>query len=463
MKTTSHRRRALGASLVAAALALSGSALTALPANALAPGLNPDNRLGDITLDVTSGDISLTGGPQRLTTEVGCPEGYRNSSRVLFVWSDGTWPTGPTTSSPALVIVAPTDFAGSGLAGEPIVRTNASPISSTGRYASRWNAGGFPGSNFAGHSGTASYLITCDPGAAPSDTFPPAAGGVGDSKYFSVDLDLDIVAEPTSALTGTWSVASGEPADKTPTITELASSSVTATSATLTATVAPAEATGTITFKDGTTTVGSAEVASGTATLPVEGLVANTAYTFTAEYSGDATHEASSDQVSFSTLPAAPSADDAETGIGVTVPAPGSDEPTGLTISVSPAAASLTGGVRAEGSPWTASGALGDVTVNDDRRVTAGSAWTLNGRVSDFTSGANTIAASSLGWTPQKVSGAGTAGAAATDLSADRPLATGAASEDPNVQTTVDANLTLIVPTSAPAGDYSATLTLTLI
>ncbi|WP_164861650.1 Ig-like domain-containing protein [Microbacterium sp. CPCC 204701] len=447
---TQRRRTLVGA--LAAALTLVGGALTAAPAVALAPGLDPDDRLGDLVLDRTEGEITPAGGPQRLTTETGCPEGYRGSSRVLFVWSDGSWPMRVSASNLGLpALVATEAWAGSGLDGASIDRDN----SVRPRSASTWGVGTLPKSHFVGHSGVATYLVACDPGAEPTGTFPSASDGVGDSKYFSIDVD--IVWDDASN-TGTWSVA--DEVEKAPTTTTVASSGITPTSATLTASIDPAAAGGTVTFKNGTATVGTVPVAGGTASLPVSGLSPNTDYTFTAEYSGDDTHEASVDDVALRTLPAI---DDAETGIGVTVPEPGSAVPTGLSISVSPESVALAGGARAAGSPWMATGALGDTTVNDDRRDAAAKGWTLNGSVSPFTSGTNTIPASALAWTPAKVSGAGTAGPASTDLSADRPLATGVASAEANVLTTVDAALTLTVPADAAAGDYTSTLTLTLI
>ena len=105
--------------------------------------------------------------------------------------------------------------------------------------------------------------------------------------------------------------------------------------------------------------------------------------------------------------------------------------------------------------------------MKDDRRDPS-KTWTLNGRVSDLVSGSNTIAATNLGWAPVKVSGPGTQGAdvvaaSGDGLSTDKPLATGPGSADRNVETVVHAVVSLKVPTSAAGGDYTGTLTLTLI
>ncbi|MDR1187420.1 MAG: hypothetical protein LBK95_08190 [Bifidobacteriaceae bacterium] len=146
--------------------------------------------------------------------------------------------------------------------------------------------------------------------------------------------------------------------------------------------------------------------------------------------------------------------------------------PTGLKITVKPGATTLTGpATREPGQIWTATGALGNVTVNDDRRDSTADAWTLNGKASDFAAtGQDPISSANLGWTPAKVSGAGTAGAVVAPgvgggLSVDQALATGSASDEQDVTTTVDAALTLDVPAdvNAEGGSFKSTLTLTLI
>lgn len=266
--------------LAAALTIVLGAAMVAPAAQAVNPVLDTANRLGGITLDKTAGEISATGGPQSLTTTAGCPEGYRGSSRVLFVWPDGTWPSavsGTNTGLPALVKLAGSEIAGSGLDGNPVLRTGTS--------ASRWAAFGFPASAFDGHSGVATYVITCDPGDVPGDTFPPAGDGVGASKYFSVDIRL---TWDDATNTGTWEHV------KEVTTTTL-TAKVHRTSATLTAKVGPASATGTVTFKDVNTgkVVGTGTVADGVASVTVSNLKPWKTYTFRAQYSGDALHDGS--------------------------------------------------------------------------------------------------------------------------------------------------------------------------
>ncbi|WP_375385426.1 Ig-like domain repeat protein [uncultured Microbacterium sp.] len=266
----------------------------------------------------------------------------------------------------------------------------------------------------------------------------------------------------------TWRIVDVAGPTKTATTTTLASSEVTQTGATLTATVAPNEATGTVQFKKDGSAIGTpAAVSGGIATTTLTDLTAATAYAFTAEYSGDATHEASAGSVGVTTQ-AVPSVDTSESTVGVTVPTAATPTPTGLKISVKPQAITLTGSTqRTVGQTWEASGELGTVEVKDDRQITSGS-WTLNGRVSALSNGDSSISASNVGWTPTKVSGAGTAGAAVTagengGLTGDKPLATGTASTTPNVTTQIGAGITLKTPADAPAGNYTGTITLTLI
>lgn len=270
----------VAAGLAAALTLVLGAAVAAPAAQAVHPVLDPDNRLGGITLDKAAGEISAAGGPQSLATEVGCPEGYRGSSRVLFVWPDGTWPSavsGTNTGLPALVKLAGSTIEGSGLDGASILRTGTS--------ASRWAAFGFPAGQFTGHSGVATYVITCDPGDVPGDTFPPAADGVGASRYFSVDVRLtwDDVTN-----TGTWEHVK-EATTTTLTATQRG------TAATLTAEVGPASATGAVKFTDVATgkVVGTGTVTDGVASVRVTGLKPWKTYTFRAQYTGDALHDGS--------------------------------------------------------------------------------------------------------------------------------------------------------------------------
>ncbi|MFF3025823.1 hypothetical protein [Microbacterium sp. NPDC057944] len=334
--------------------------------------------------------------------------------------------------------------AGHGLDGKPLsfADSDADPIGGIYQLSdyAEWS-----------ESGYFRYIVTL---SSTIDASRPHQAGVA---FYDAILKWD-------KATGVLSVVSGDEVVKAETALTAASSAVTATSATLSATVAPAAATGTVTFTSGTISQ-TATLSGGVATVSVSGLSPATAYTFSATYAGDAGHLGSNGSVALTTSAVA---DSSGSGVTVSVPEASTSAPTGLTISVKPAPVSLSGATsRGEGEVWTAKGATGEITVNDDRR-SADAGWTLNGHISPLISGANTIAASNLGWAPVKVSGSGTAGPAviagsSAGLTSDAPLASGAGSAEPNAKTTVSAELTLAVPATAPAGNYSGTLTLTLI
>lgn len=430
--------------------ALAGLMLgTLTAAAALAPALpasasdDDPNRIGSLIVAPTSGTLTDGGKWTSVSTAAGqiCPAGFRSRS-FLHAFKDGLSDFDVWQSIGAGA--RPTNYPLSDGTTLGIVATDTT-ISRNGDYA--WS------STWAGNSadpllvppGLYELRHTCQAGSnyAFTDKYYAA--------WFQVNEDR------------TWQIVDG-PAQKTATTTSVVASGTTSTAVTLTATVSPAEATGTVTFKNGGTAIGDpVAVTGGAASVQVSGLSPSTAYEFTADYSGDSSHQPSSGSASVTT-PAVVAADTATATATVTVPVAASQAPTGLKISVEPGAVTLTGPAeRAAGQAWTATGQLGNVTVNDDRQDATSGAWTLNGKSSAFTSGTNTIAASNLGWTPSKVTGPGSAGATATDLSSDKPLAAGTATTDPNAATTVGAGLTLVVPATAANGAYTATLTLTLI
>ncbi|WP_369371252.1 Ig-like domain-containing protein [Promicromonospora sp. Populi] len=458
MRKTPARRTGL-ALAIALAVALTG--LTTTTAEALAPGLDPADRLGAITFDVTAGNISWTGGPQRLTTEAGCPEGYRGSSRAFFIWSDGTWTTTAASQSPALVAV--TAAAGTGLDGAAIDRRNPSPTAAAGRLASRWNGAGFVGDNFDGRVGVTTYLITCDPGSAPDGvSFPPFTAGVGDSKYFSTDVRINEWNDSTNV--GTWEVVPDVPVEKEDTTTTLTPTAGNDGSVTLTAAVDKTAATGDVTFTNiGTgATVGTDALEGGRASVNVAGLEADTQYTFRAQYAGDTLHNASTSNDAIVTTVGEPIPPQ-QTEVTVTIPASAQ----GLRFTVTPGGVELED-AELEGEEFVATGTLREVKVTDNRSDRK--QWTLNGRTSDFDGpGDAAINGSALGWEPELLGtdNAGTVGAdvapgANGGLSSDKPLAQAPAGVTLS-DTRVQAGVTLRAPANTPAGDYAATLTLTLI
>ncbi|GGH49841.1 Ig-like domain-containing protein [Microbacterium album] len=446
MRSSRLRSALLGATLTSL---VSASLLAAAPASAAV--LNPDNEVngGDytITLDPTErsgnegGNNALTWGPVEVNISTGCPQGYRDSSRTLIVTADGVETIASLNRNNANAALW-------GLQGNP--------IQLTGNHASNWlllNETTLP-------SGLNRFVVTCEA------TRQVAGAGVGDAKYFVAFIEVDraafswrVVDRPTTE----------PPVEKTETTTSVSVTGVTQNSATLTATVSPVEATGAVQFTQNGENIGApVALVAGTATYSVSGLQPGTSYTFGARYAGDDDHEGSNGQAEPVTTEAAPTPDDQEdVDLGVNVPDETSTDPSGLTIAVVPGAVTLQGAdQREQGSEWEATGELGNVTVNDDRRDAAGTPWSLSGSASAFTSGSNSIAATNLGWTPAKVDGPGTAGdavAPGTGLAAAKPLASGAASGDANARTTVKADLLLKVPAGTPGGNYTSTLTLTLI
>jgi hypothetical protein len=122
---------------------------------------------------------------------------------------------------------------------------------------------------------------------------------------------------------------------------------------------------------------------------------------------------------------------------------------------------------------------INSVVVSDNRAGNPG--WEVRGIMSDFKSGSNLIRGNNLGWAPQPVASkaAGqnitvgpvvapaTAPLAPSDpastlgLGSSRQLAVAAPGAGLGTAQ-LDANLSLTVPSSTPAGNYSGTLTLTV-
>lgn len=439
--TLSRRPARWFAAATAALVVASGLTLAAAPAYAAVGDPTDPGYLGALTVSPTSGTVT---GPSdrpftQVTTTTGCPEGYRAMSRLITRF----------TADKIAILAA----SRSNVNGDAYTLTGSQASARSFNYVtSNWDA--------VSVGGTFHVLLTCDAATVPVDAVP--------EKYFAIAL------EKTS--TSTWVVAGSSTPSPTPTqtpvvkvdtTTAVSASSVTATTAVVTATVSPAQAGGTVQFtKDGVNLGAPATVTDGQAAYTVSGLEPSTAYAIGATYSGDSAYNGSTGSA---TLTTADAADTASPSVGVTVPTATTPAPTGLKMSAKPSAVTLTGPTtRTAGEVWTATGELGTVTVNDDRQ-SASTPWTLNGRISKLVSGSNEIAATNVGWKPAKVGdGAGTAGAEVVagvsgGLSADKTLATGTGSATANVTTSVGATITLNTPADAPAGNYTATLTLTLI
>ncbi|MFE9651897.1 Ig-like domain repeat protein [Micromonospora sp. NPDC006431] len=225
------------------------------------------------------------------------------------------------------------------------------------------------------------------------------------------------------------------------------------TEVTLTATVSPATATGTVEFRRGASSLGTATVSGGKAVLSTTALPVGTFSLSAAFTPADATaYKPSASGATSFQVTAAAGAITAPVEIIADV-APGA-----FSLDVANPTASLTGGTVG----GTAAGELPAAKVTDLRGTNVG--WDLTGQLEDFTLGANTIANSNLTWTPSaaKTSGSGavTAGAAA-DLGDTRTLCSATSGASAGVFT-CGADLNLTIPDNVPPGEYSATLTLTL-
>lgn len=138
-------------------------------------------------------------------------------------------------------------------------------------------------------SSTGYFFITAGvaPGATPGRTLSVNAIGNSDLTFAS--------GSPTGGPTS----AGGTQTITGTTVNTLASSlnpSTFGSSVTFTATVSPSAASGTVNFKDGTSTLGTGTLSSGTATFTTNGLSLGD-HLLTAEYSGDATYTASASSV----------------------------------------------------------------------------------------------------------------------------------------------------------------------
>jgi hypothetical protein len=156
-----------------------------------------------------------------------------------------------------------------------------------------------------------------------------------------------------------------------------------------------------------------------------------------------------------------------EQDIDVTVPAAPEPETGSFGWAFTSADAVSLGTAVQAGSTFTADGSLNTIAVTDTRSGGAGAyTWSISGSVSEFTSATAEFSAGYLGWTPS-VSGAGTgvtAGApVSSTLSGGAGLGTSAtlASSSAAASANIDAGLELVIPSDTPAGDYSATLTVT--
>lgn len=166
------------------------------------------------------------------------------------------------------------------------------------------------------------------------------------------------------------------------------------------------------------------------------------------------------------TEPGTEPADD-EQDIDVTVPAAPEPESGSFGWAFTSADAVSLGTATQAGSTFTASGALNTIAVTDTRAGGSGAySWSISGSASDFVSSDGSFSAGYLGWTPSvSAAGAGvTAGTPVTStLSGGAGLGSSAtlASSTAAASASVDAALSLVIPSDTAAGAYTSTLTVT--
>lgn len=239
---------------------------------------------------------------------------------------------------------------------------------------------------------------------------------------------------------------------------------------TLSATVAASDtagndAVGNVEFFNGTTSLGIVPVTSGTASTTVSTLpVGNNSITAKFEPT-DATKFATSTSAAQAVTVTGASSGNSET-ITVAVAAVSSGS---LTLTVDNTPVKLTT-PKLNGTNLDSTGTLSPVTVTDSR-LPSQPGWDLAGSVSDFSAGTNTFSGSDLGWTPQitaanaandVAAGAVVAAGTTPGLKGGAPLASAAVGKGAGTSK-LGANLDLQIPVTTPAGNYGATLTVTLL
>lgn len=429
------------------AAALVGAVMLSGLGAAQAASADPIAGSPTITITPTTGTVDDNPMLTRLQTSVGCPAGYRDASGT-FAFQDGVR---KGSLSIARTADTPATDGATGLNGQPM---------DLNRDINPDNPGlsNKPLADIPLNVGDWEIRVYC---IASFQQFSEA-----NDKWITLPMTLD--AAGTWAVKGAVVVVPAQSTTVSLTANLNAATKIAALSATVkdsanaTATAAP----GSVEFLEGTTVLGTGTVANGVATFSTA-VLSTGSHTFTARYiSSDAVGWANSPVSSGATVVVSPdAAAPGTTNVIVAIPTgTGALTYTGLQASIDLGTAVLSNGL------FTASGNLGPIVVTDTRQL-GSSAWSLTGQVTDFTDGAKSIAGKYLGWTPANVgtSNAGVAGAAVAPapatvdgLKVARTLSSGSVVD--GVQTTTtSAALNLAAPGNTPGGNYSATLTLTLI
>ncbi len=433
------------ASVAISALVLAGLAVGAAPAQA-------DVIPGTITITPTSGNVSDQYFLQSIGTSVGAPVGYRAASTNQIFQNGVLVGNMSNLRTTSMAVTAGTN----GLDGNPAFM-DRSIIGSN---------------NFVSNKQLNSPLL---------QGTPLQTGNFELRYYFhALSTSLDLVNDKYLTMTLYYDAATGNwgppAAPATPTTTSLsATTTAAAGEVALSAAVKNAGGTvltaapGSIVFKEGATTVATVPVAAGLASTTLTG-VANGSHVYTATYVPTGTAYATSTSAT------------ATVQLGSLV-APVTGAPSNITVAIPTGVGNLyltsysasvdLGTAVRNGSTLDASGTFYAV-VTDERQLDYPE-WNLKGQIGDFTKvGAPTTVLDGkyLGWTPAVAPDGVAIGSTPGPVVAPAPASTGLkvvsllAKGQPNAANTVtsaSALLLLKAPTNTPAGQYNATLTLTLI
>ena len=286
---------------------------------------------------------------------------------------------------------------------------------------------------------------------------------------YSANVYADVVTIHVDLAAGTWNVVEngGNPSPVT-TTTELRvqpTSAVAGDDVALTATVTGDGAAGAVEFFDGATSLGTASVSGGHASKTVNTLAVGQ-HSLAAKFEptdANAFTPSTSDPVVVTIASAGGGGQSDGETLHVTIPeGPGGGGE--LTLAVGDGPVALT---QVSGGSLEFKGNLSPVTVTDGRDQLAG--WDVTGSTTDFTGGGHTLDGKWLGWTPEVTSQNQAhdvlKGSAVTpgDLGLKQVSTLGSAAADKGAGTcTLGGELDLQVPPETAAGDYSATLTITL-
>lgn len=301
-------------------------------------------------------------------------------------------------------------------------------------------------------------------GAASLPTSALTAGNHSLTAQFIPTSATSIVGSTSAAVPFVINAVAADPVATTTTLSSSPSAPTTADVVSLTATVAPANAAGTLTFKEGSTTVGSATVNGGSGSVSLTGLTAGThsyTATFTPTNAVDfLTSTAAATTVTVTTFSGASAKETITTSVAagtLVITAGGSTVDLG-SLALNPSNNQLVSVTKD----------INPVTVTDTRAGNLG--WNVNGSAGDFTNAAgDKIGGQYLGWTPkvisqesvQNVTAGGVvvpgAGLTAAHLLGSAPAGSSLGTAQ------LGAGLVLQAPTSTKPGTYNTTLTLTAI